>query len=63
MDAELYGLIQNSLGRLEAKVDALHGISERVSALENERSKLVGWAAGAGAAVAIVIAVLSHLLP
>lgn len=63
MDTELYGLIQNTLGRLEAKVDGLHGLAERVATLENERSKLVGWAAGAGAAVACVIAVLSHLLP
>ena len=62
MDTELYGAIQNTLGRLEAKVDSLAGLGARVSALENDRAKLLGWAAGVSATVAILIAGLPILL-
>lgn len=62
MDAELYGEIQNTLGRLEAKVDNLQGLATRVASLELLSAKLLGGAAAVSAIVSALVAGLPMLL-
>jgi hypothetical protein len=61
-DMQSYGDIREAIGRVEAKLDGLAGLGARVSALENDRAKLIGWSAGVSATVAILIAGLPILL-